>query len=190
MALWKKMGNAWPGVALVAHRAVRLAAGAVALGCRSGACAAAWLLTAVGLLFPSAAALAGEPAPVAVPPEVQAILSQPSESSLYPEEQRCLPLHRIRSVTALDERHVVFRMGRREYYLVQFQHRCPGLRRNDPVAYETLNGMSVCSHDTMRGLLRYGIGDNRLGPPCAIPGFQQLSQEQLDALKSALQAKN
>jgi len=79
---------------------------------------------------------------------------------------------------------------RRECYVVQFQHRRPSLRRNDPVAHETLNGISVCGHDTKRGLLRYGISDSRLGPPCAIPGFQQLSQEQLDALELAPRAKN
>ena len=155
------------------------------------AAAAAWLLVTASLMAPSPLAVeqADESAPPEVPPEVQAILSQPSESSQYTAEERCLPLHRIRSVTALDGRHVVFRLGRKELYLVQFRHRCPGLGRNDPVAYETLNGMSVCTHDAIRGLLRYGFGDNRLGPPCGLPGFQQISDEQLDALKAALRGR-
>ena len=122
----------------------------------------------------------------ALPADVEALLSEPSDPSDYAEEQRCLPIHRIREVDALDERHVVFRMSRKTYYLVQFPHRCPGLRRNDPVAYETLNGMSVCSHDAIRGTFRFGPGDSRLGPPCSIPGFQEITVEQLATLREFL----
>ena len=122
----------------------------------------------------------------ALPAEVEALLSEPSAASDYVEEERCLSIHRIREVDALDDRHVVFRMSRKALYLVQLPHRCPSLRRNDPVAYETLNGMSVCTHDAIRGTYRYGAGDTRLGPPCAIPGFQEITVEQLAALRQAL----
>ncbi len=122
----------------------------------------------------------------ALPAEVEAILSEPSAQSDYAEEERCLPIHRIREIDALDNRHVVFRMSRKALYLVQLPHRCPGLRRNDPVAYETINGMSVCRHDAIRGTFRYGPGDTRLGPPCAIPGFQEVTPEQLAAIREAL----
>ena len=122
----------------------------------------------------------------ALPEEVEALLSEPSAASDYAEEERCLSIHRIREVDALDDRHVVFRMSRKRLYLVQLPHRCPGLRRNDPVAYETLNGMSVCTHDAIRGTYRFGPGDTRLGPPCAIPGFQEVTVEQLAALRESL----
>ncbi|MCY4214785.1 MAG: DUF6491 family protein [Gammaproteobacteria bacterium] len=121
-----------------------------------------------------------------LPAEVEALLSEPSEPSDYFEEKRCLSTHRIRDVDALDDRHVVFRMNRKALYLVQFPHRCPGLRRNGPVAYETLNGMSVCTHDAIRGTFQYGAGDARLGPPCAIPGFQEITVEQLSLLRESL----
>ena len=114
------------------------------------------------------------------------MLSQPSDPSDYAAEERCLPIHRIRQVDALDNRHVLFRMSRKTLYLVQLPHRCPGLRRNDPVAYETLNGMSVCTHDAIRGTLGFGPGSSRLGPPCAIPGFQEISVEQLAVLRESL----
>lgn len=126
----------------------------------------------------------------ALPAEVEALLSEPSAPSDYAEEERCLSIHRIREVDALDERHVVFRMSRKTLYLVQLPHRCPGLRRNDPVAYETLNGMSVCTHDAIRGTFRFGPGDSRLGPPCAIPGFQEISVEQLALLRETLRQGN
>ncbi|MDD9963402.1 MAG: hypothetical protein F4X31_06460 [Gammaproteobacteria bacterium] len=122
----------------------------------------------------------------ALPADVEAILSEPSGQSDYAEEERCLPIHRIREVDVLDDRHVVFRMSRKTYYLVQLPHRCPGLRRNDPVAYETVNGMSVCSLDAIRGTFRFGPGDSRLGPPCSIPGFQEVTVEQLATLREFL----
>lgn len=121
-----------------------------------------------------------------LPAEVEALLSEPSAESDYAEEERCLSIHRIREVEALDDRHVVFRMSRKAFYLVQLPHRCPGLRRNDPVAYETLNGMSVCAHDAIRGTFSYGPGNARLGPPCAIPGFQEITVEQLAMLRESL----
>jgi len=121
-----------------------------------------------------------------LPAEVEALLSKPSVPSDYIKERRCLSIHRIREVDALDDRHLVFRMGRKALYLVRFPHRCPGLRRNGPVAYESLNGMSVCTHDAIRGTFRYGAGDARLGPPCAIPGFQEITVEQLTLLRESL----
>ena len=122
----------------------------------------------------------------ALPADVEAIVSAPSASSDYAEEERCLSVHRIREVDALDDRHVVFRMSRKALYLVQLPHRCPGLRRNDPVAYETRGGTSVCALDAIRGTFRYGPGDTRLGPACAIPGFQEITVEQLSVLRESL----
>ena len=125
----------------------------------------------------------------ALPAEVEALLSEPSGPSEYAEEERCLSIHRIREVDALDDRHVVFRLSRKALYLVQLPHRCPGLRRNDPVAYESQSGMSVCTHDAIRGTFRYGPGDTRLGPPCSIPGFQEITVEQLALLRESLRQR-
>ena len=143
----------------------------------------------VAVLFLWAGAALAEEQPT-LPAEVEALLSEPSAQSDYTEEERCLSIHRIREVEALDDRHVLFRMSRKAFYLVQLPHRCPGLRRNDPVAYETLNGMSVCTHDAIRGTYRFGPGDSRLGPPCAIPGFQEITVEQLALLRESLRQGN
>ncbi len=136
---------------------------------------------------PAGEELAGEEP--ALPAEVEALLSEPSAASEYAEEERCLSIHRIREVDALDDRHVVFRLSRKALYLVQLPHRCPGLRRNDPVAYESQSGMSVCTHDAIRGTFRYGPGDTRLGPPCSIPGFQEITVEQLALLRESLRQR-
>ena len=127
----------------------------------------------------------GEEEPAGLPAEVEAILSAPAASD-YPGEQQCVSRHRIREVKVIDERHVIFRLDRKQHYLVQFKRRCPGLRRNDPIIYESLNSMSVCRHDTIRALTPFGFGGGREGPPCFIPGFQQITEEQLAALREAL----
>ena len=151
----------------------------------------AFVLAAAGLAF----ALLGAAEPsnpsnkAEAPPEVEAILSTPAEPSDYAAEERCVPIRNIREVKALDDRHVTFRVGRNDLYLVQFKHRCPSLRRNDPVAYESLNGISLCRQDFIRGFTRFGMGEGRLGPPCSIPGFQQISEEQLAMLRAALRKR-
>lgn len=91
---------------------------------------------------------------------------------------------RIRQVKALDERHVTFQVGRDKHYLVQLAHRCPGLRKNATVAYESTNGMSLCQLDTVHAF--FELGSMRLGPPCSIPGFQAITREQLALIKAVL----
>ena len=152
---------------------------------------ARWMFAVASFVLASASA--GEPSAPSnqtdAPPEVEAILSTPAAPSDYAAEERCLPVRRIREVKALDDRHVTFRVGRNDLYLVQFKHRCPSLRRNDPVAYESLNGISLCRQDVIRGLTRFGMNEGRLGPPCSIPGFQQITEEQLTMLQVALRKR-
>ena len=124
------------------------------------------------------------------PLDVEEILSADPESEDYVQSVRCLPVRRIRSATALDDRHIVFRVSRGEQYLVQFARRCPGVRKNDTIAYETTGGMSVCRNDSVRGTYGYGPGSRQLGPRCPIPEFQRITAEQLDLLRETLkQAK-
>ncbi len=117
--------------------------------------------------------------------DVETILSEAASSEDYVEDARCIQMARIRQVKALDERHVTFQVGRDNYYLVQLPHRCPGLRRNATVAYESTNSMSLCKLDTIRAFFEHG--SMRLGPPCSIPGFQAITREQLALIKEALQ---
>ncbi len=118
-----------------------------------------------------------------IPPEVADILENPSSQDDYHKSVRCIPTARIRSAKALDDQHVVFELGRRQYYLVQLPRRCPGMKAGRPVAYKTTTGSSLCRLDTIHGLLDFGVGDSRLGPSCVIPTFQEISVEQLDLLR-------
>ena len=116
--------------------------------------------------------------------DVETILSERASSEDYVEDTRCISMARIRQVKALDERHVTFQVGRDKYYLVQLPHRCPGLRKNATVAYESTNSMSLCRLDTIHGFFEHG--SMRLGPPCSIPGFQAITREQLALIKEVL----
>ncbi len=120
------------------------------------------------------------------PLDVEDLLSAEPQAEDYVEDLRCLPSRRIRSVTALDDRHIVFRISRDERYLVQLQRRCPGIRSNDTIAYESSNGMSVCRHDSIRGTFGYGPGSRQLGPRCRITGFQKVTLEQVELLREAI----
>lgn len=120
------------------------------------------------------------------PLDVEDILSADPEAADYVESVRCLPARRIRSAMALDDRHIVFRVSRNERYLVQLQRRCPGVRKNDTIAYETSNGSSICRQDSIRGMYGFGPGSRQLGPRCMITGFQQITPEQLELLRESL----
>ena len=86
----------------------------------------------------------------------------------------------------LDRQHLVFELTNNELYLVQFQHRCFGLRRGDPISYSTKTSR-LCKLDSIRPLEYRGRGLEP-GIPCYIPGFQKVTEEQVNYLKEALQA--
>ncbi len=119
---------------------------------------------------------------------VEEILARDPDSEDYVDETRCIRANLIRTVDVIDEKHVSFRVGRNDYYLVQFEHRCPGLRRGKPVMYEPTAGR-LCKLDGIRTLYETGLGGYRPGMRCAIPEFRSVTKEQLVLLKDALKAE-
>ncbi len=119
---------------------------------------------------------------------VEEILARDPDSEDYIDETRCIRANLIRTVDVIDENHVSFRVGRNDYYLVQFEHRCPGLRRGKPVMYEPTAGR-LCKLDGIRTLYETGLGGYRPGMRCAIPEFRSVTKEQLVLLKDALKAE-
>lgn len=119
------------------------------------------------------------------PALVDDILNATTDKDAYVDSPRCLRLHKIRGVQVIDERHIAFRTGRDEYFLVQMQHRCPGLTRESAIAYAT-NSSRVCELDQLHAVIRFGPTSERLGPACAIPGFQEITREQLTVLRDSL----
>ena len=101
--------------------------------------------------------------------------------------ERCLPARRIRGVDVLDNRTVVFDMGRQDNYLVRLKHQCFGLRPDAAISYEIYGGR-LCRLDGFRSLETWGL--NRLvpGPRCSIPAFIKVSDAELELVEAKVNA--
>jgi len=119
-------------------------------------------------------------------PEVEAILNEASDSEGYGAMERCISTRSIRSTRVLDDRHVVFELPSKTYYLVQFQHRCHQLRRNSSITFETRGGQ-LCRLDSIRAIDNFRAGS--IGPPCSIPGFYEVTADQVALLRETLKAE-
>jgi uncharacterized protein YnzC (UPF0291/DUF896 family) len=118
---------------------------------------------------------------------VEEILNQDPRRQDYVEERNCISAQRIRDVKVLDEQHVVFNMRRGKHYLVQFKHRCFGLKPNRPISYE-ISSSQLCRFDAIRGVEDFA-GRLQPGQRCRIPGFQSISEEQVVSLKANLKSE-
>ncbi len=120
---------------------------------------------------------------------VEEILTRDPDEDDYGDTPRCVRTSRIREIDVIDDQHVAFQVSRSEYYLVQFEHRCPGLRRGKPVIYEPSGGNRLCVLDGIRATYDNGLGGVTPGMRCAISGFESVTKEQLVLLKDALKAE-
>lgn len=118
------------------------------------------------------------------PPEIEKLLTEASESEEYGgSREKCIQSRSIRDTRILDNRHIVFEMAGDTYYLVQFKHRCPQLRRTSTLIYET-RANRLCRLDFIKAANSFRIGD--VGPPCSIPGFIPITVEQITLLDETL----
>lgn len=101
--------------------------------------------------------------------------------------QRCLPARRIRSVDVLDNKTLVFDMGRDKNYLVRLKRECFGLRRHTPISYE-LHGSQFCKYDGFRALETRGFNRLVSGPRCFIPAFIPVNDMERDLVKARVKA--
>jgi hypothetical protein len=122
-------------------------------------------------------------------PSVEEILTREPTAEDYEQQERCIQTRRIRRTEVLDDKHIALDMGRDEFYIIQFEHRCHGLRRNTAVIYETTISNRLCAMDTVRGTYGSGIGAMP-GPRCSVPGFQKVTKEQVVALKETLKVRS
>ena len=116
---------------------------------------------------------------------VQDILERNAADGDYVNQVSCLNARRMRGTDVLDSRHVAFKMGRDEYYLVQFKHRCLGLRRDRPVRLDMRNSR-LCKFDSIQGIEPSAMMGMREGQRCSIPGFTRMTKAQVELLKSTL----
>ncbi|HAL42737.1 MAG TPA: hypothetical protein DCP57_09860 [Gammaproteobacteria bacterium] len=118
-------------------------------------------------------------------PSVEAVLGRDPQQKDYQTEVRCISARSIRNTQVLDEQHVLFEVSRNRYYLVQFNNRCLGLRKNSPIRYFTQSNR-LCKLDSIQSLQDLGFGRYEPGAKCFIPGFQEVTKDQVALLKENL----
>ena len=112
------------------------------------------------------------------------ILAGPDEAG-YGEPKRCLVSGRIDRTEVLSDRLVVFHMRGGKKYVVQFERRCPGLRRSGVIRVER-RSIQLCANDTIQG--RYNLG-SFWGARCLIPQFDPVTPEQLAYIEETLDSR-
>jgi len=116
------------------------------------------------------------------------ILAGPDDAD-YIEPERCIISGRINRTEVLSERVIVFHMRGGEKYVVQFEHRCPGLRRNG-VTRQERRSIHLCAQDTIQGLSDISMtGVESWGPRCLLPHFEPVTAEQVTFIKEALKSQ-
>ena len=118
-------------------------------------------------------------------PSAREILERDASQADYVKEVSCLNARRMRDTQVLDSRHVAFKMGKDEYYLVQFENQCHGLRAKRPVRLNMRNSR-LCKYDSIQGFDPDRMMGSGLGMRCSIPGFSQISKAQVEQLKVSL----
>jgi hypothetical protein len=116
---------------------------------------------------------------------VDSIFSDLSDAMV--EGQRCLPARQIRGVNVLDNRTLVFDLGRDENYLVRLKRQCFGLRKNALISYE-VHGSQFCKHDGFRTLETWSFGHFVPGPRCSIPSFIPVSDLEKGLVRARVKA--
>lgn len=142
------------------------------------------MLLVLGAVRSGAAEEAPPEEPFEFPPEIEKLLTESSDSEDYAVEERCLQTRNIRGTQILDDQHIVFRMSRDSLYLVRFKQRCLRLTKHSTLVYET-HSNRLCRLDGIRASDSTGW----VGPPCSIPGFVEITRDQVTLLDDALKAQ-
>lgn len=115
------------------------------------------------------------------------ILAGPDETD-YSESERCIMASRIDRTEVLSDRFIVFHMRGDKKYVAQFEHRCPGLRRNGTTRLERRSSQ-ICANDTIQGLYDMSVDGGSWGPRCFLPKFEPVTEEQITFIEDALKAR-
>ncbi len=149
-----------------------------------------WLAVAL------AAVACGDPANATVtaaasePSPVGSVVDLPTDEAVYGNSQSCISMSAIRSHTILDGGHIVFHLPRGRYMLSQLKPRCASLRKNDVIQLNPTSTARLCALDKVEALGGApGRGGFQVIDTCVLGPFEEISREQLLALKNELQSR-
>jgi hypothetical protein len=90
----------------------------------------------------------------------------------------CIVVSSIDETDALDDQNLVFRMRGNRVFRNHLPRRCPGLERENRIAYQTRGGR-LCSIDTITVLEESGVGF-RNGFTCRLGEFVPMSPDEIE----------
>ena len=115
----------------------------------------------------------------ALPVLVPLALGGQEEDGAFDRTPRdCIIVSSIDETDALDDQNLVFKMRGDRIYKNHLPRRCPGLERENRIAYQTRGGR-LCSIDTITVLEQSGIGF-RNGFTCRLGEFVPMSPDEIE----------
>jgi hypothetical protein len=93
----------------------------------------------------------------------------------------CIIVSRIDQTDAIDDQNIIFRMRGDDVYRNTLPSKCPGLARENRIAYETRSSR-LCKVDTITVLEDFGVGF-RPGFTCRLGPFVPLSAAEVEDLE-------
>ena len=95
--------------------------------------------------------------------------------------EKCVIVSRIDQTDAIDDQNIIFEMRGNQVYRNTLPSKCPGLLRENRIAYETRSSR-LCDIDTITVLEDFGVGF-RPGFTCRLGQFVPLSEAEVEDLK-------
>ena len=117
-----------------------------------------------------------------------AALGQDADETFDRTPQKCVIVSSIDQTEAVDDQTIIFYMRGRAVYRNQLPRECPGLERENRIAYETRTSR-LCSSDTITVLEDAGLGGfDRLGGlrrgfTCRLGEFMPMSPADVEELE-------
>lgn len=115
------------------------------------------------------------------------ILSGKPDSSDYRSTKSCIDRRRVDSYDAINDRLIAFKMRNGDRYLVLLRTECHGLGAGRKLRIDTHGTLRICRGDTVRAFTN-DFNRDAWGPPCLIPGFEPVTQHQLDQLEVGIKS--
>ena len=116
-----------------------------------------------------------------------ALAQEDAEGAFDRTPQDCVVVANIDQTKAIDDQNLIFRMRGDRVYRNTLPRKCPGLARENRIAYETRVGR-LCAIDTITVLERFGVGFSP-GFTCRLGEFVPLSPDEIEDLETIAEGR-
>lgn len=111
---------------------------------------------------------------------IEALLATETEEDGYAEQRRCIDSTRIHRTEIIGESFIVFHVRPKSIWVNRLPGTCDGLKPTSVLVTES-NERRLCELDLMQP---YNPGIGSGGVSCRLGRFEEITQEQLDAIKA------